>query len=383
VFSMASTSRETVKRLIADLVATSDLAQLTAKSVRKHVRDELGDGAGEDSTLKLLVRELIDEVLSDMPSRTTSGTDVATDKQQAPAAVIDAAQGRPVVASSGKPHLRHEDERHTNHETSLGEEGGTVPHSNPAEEGPSTGRTSDAGACKRKRKVLVDDEWSEDASDKHADMDEVKNRKDRKDEARVEQDVVDIEDGKEKYLGASAKKHDRSVERTTEKSRKHAMKPQQAKSAKKRAKPASKVGIDAKLQRILRIARDLGCPVPPSRLRCDASEKEDVCNDYLKSKGVGNVLIMDKREIKSLRRKLEHEKELAGLDAGNILNVDPIAGGRRPRRAAAPPSLKEDHSRFAGMSDDEEVEPESEEENVSESDFEDGQGRHDTDSGEE
>jgi hypothetical protein len=108
-----------------------------------------------------------------------------------------------------------------------------------------------------------------------------------------------------------------------------------------------------------------------------------VCNDYLKSKGVGNVLIMDKREIKSLRRKLEHEKELAGLDAGNILNVDPIAGGRRPRRAAAPPSLKENHSRFAGMSDDEEVEPESEEENVSESDFAEGQGRHDTDSGEE
>jgi hypothetical protein len=383
VFSMASTSRDTVKRLVADLVATSNLAQLTAKSVRKHVRGELGDGAGDDSTLKPLVRELIDEVLSDMPSRTTSGTDVATNKQQAPAVVIDAAQERPVVASSGEPRLRHDDERHANHDTSLGEEGGTLPHSNPAEEGPSTGRTPDDGASKRKRKVLVDDELSEDGSDLHGDTDEVKNRKDRKFESDGELDVVDVVDGNDKNLGARAKKNDPSVERTTKNHLKQGTKPQQAKSAKKRAKPASKVGIDANLQRILRIARELGCPVPPSRLRCDASEKEDACNEYLKSKGVGNVLLMDKREINSLRRKLEHERELAGLDAGNILNVEPIAGSRRPRRAAAPPSLKEDHSRFAGTSDDEEGEPESEEANVSESDFEDGQARHDSDSGEE
>lgn len=101
------------------------------------------------------------------------------------------------------------------------------------------------------------------------------------------------------------------------------------KSSKKRAVPASKRGkVDKRLSKMLRVARQLGCQIPPRVLRCDDGEKIDACREYLRSKGVeGDVLQMNSVGISDLRQRLDREKEIDALDTDNI-----ITSGTRSRR---------------------------------------------------
>jgi hypothetical protein len=355
---MAVAGRTEIKAIIADLVAVSDLAQLTPKVVREHVRKELGDGVGEDSILKPLVRELINEVLENRKSKTyvkeDKDVDVAAKQETPPAAEAhatraDRSSGIPVAVSTT----------------------------------PGCSSTT----ARRKRKVFVEEEGEEEesAADSEVKADSSSGGEDQtKDETSCRnkdgtsetlgEHVGEATDKVEDFgSGLSAKEmnHSRLTSSKVKPLRKQTAKPRHVTAPSKRAKKqAPKAEGDPKLHKLIRIAREIGCPIPPGRLRCEASEKLNACHVYLQSKGVNNVLLMDRQEISTLKIKFERDRELAGLDASNILDADTSAAGRRPRRAAAPPSLKEGHARFDEISDDDGNEESSEEGNDSESDFE-------------
>lgn len=84
-------------------------------------------------------------------------------------------------------------------------------------------------------------------------------------------------------------------------------------------------------------ARELGLPIPPSRLRCDPAKKMEVARAYLREKGLDeDALSLTKQEITSWREKLDREKELAALDSANIIS----SADGRPRRRAASAAMK-------------------------------------------
>lgn len=100
------------------------------------------------------------------------------------------------------------------------------------------------------------------------------------------------------------------------------------KRTKKKAVPASRGKADKRLSKMLSVARQLGCRIPPRVLRCEEEDKIDACNEYLRSKGVkGQVLQMTSAVIKEMRQRLDREKELDELDTCNIIQ----SGSRRRR----------------------------------------------------
>ena len=86
----------------------------------------------------------------------------------------------------------------------------------------------------------------------------------------------------------------------------------------------------SKLAKVLRVARGLGCPVPPSRLRCEESEKMQACIKHLESKGIFvDVTKLTKDEISSMKAERERKAELDSLDISNIISSDQKRTRRR------------------------------------------------------
>lgn len=76
--------------------------------------------------------------------------------------------------------------------------------------------------------------------------------------------------------------------------------------------------LEARLKRLLGVCRQLRCPVPPSRLKNrSVEEKADAVVEFLEGKGVKvtDPAKMTKTDILEHRNRIEHEKELDGLDA--------------------------------------------------------------------
>lgn len=116
--------------------------------------------------------------------------------------------------------------------------------------------------------------------------------------------------------------------------------------------------------KIMRVARELGCRIPPTVLRGTSgdSEKLRACRRYLEGKGVeGDVLKMRSGAVAELREKLDREKEVRELDVGNIIEEGGRGRARRGRGKVVEKNV---------MSESEDEEGESEGGDSSESEFE-------------
>ncbi|GJQ09639.1 hypothetical protein GpartN1_g1430.t1 [Galdieria partita] len=74
--------------------------------------------------------------------------------------------------------------------------------------------------------------------------------------------------------------------------------------------------------RLTKVCRQLGLGLPINKLKGveKKDEKIEIVKEYLRNKGVTkDPLLLTEKQLKSLRAKLEHEKELKSLDASNIL----------------------------------------------------------------
>lgn len=86
---------------------------------------------------------------------------------------------------------------------------------------------------------------------------------------------------------------------------------------KRKRSSSSGLKTENHLEKLRSICKQLGCPVPPMRLRNKSvSEKCAAVLEYLYGKGVHvpNPTLLTRKEIQKHRSRLEREKELAGLD---------------------------------------------------------------------
>ncbi|EME31494.1 uncharacterized protein Gasu_11720 [Galdieria sulphuraria] len=97
---------------------------------------------------------------------------------------------------------------------------------------------------------------------------------------------------------------------------------------KKRGKPRTKneefsgPAVENIYHRLTKVCRQLGIGLPINKLKGieEESEKIEIVKEYLKKKGVKrDPLLLTEKQLKSLRAKLEREKELESLDTSNIL----------------------------------------------------------------
>jgi len=100
------------------------------------------------------------------------------------------------------------------------------------------------------------------------------------------------------------------------------------KDTKQRNKPHNTKEIDTSLtdqevyHQLTKVCRQLGVGLPINKLKGVTEEKDkiEIVKEYLRKKGVKrDPLVLTDKQVKSLRAKLDREKELQSLDTSNIL----------------------------------------------------------------
>lgn len=113
------------------------------------------------------------------------------------------------------------------------------------------------------------------------------------------------------------------------------------KGSRKRPRESERGGAEEsraekKVKKLMQVCIAIGCRAPPSILRSkDPHDRCEAIQAFLEGKGVteANPTLLGRKELAAIRVRLEREKELDGLDVGNIIQEE---GRPRRRRAAAP-----------------------------------------------
>jgi hypothetical protein len=355
------TLRARVKELVTHLVATTDLNVLTVNLVRRAVRETLGATADKPKLVRAVVREVLEESSTD-----NDGSECQRDVvREVPTSLSKPVDFRAAATRRDKRKTRDVKKESAHIEAAeiidacddhdFAEPNAVVRASPPRRERPMT--------QKRKAKVIIcsdDDDDDDDDDDKKEDSNKtattspkrVKTRNAVLMSKRTPHRTPSKEQPRsiaQKPLPTSLKPAPPVQPQQKLEIQKHSFQPDEDKTpvesgetSKKRAKKVTaepRVKTEVRLQKMLRVARDLGCPVPPSRLRCEVADKIPACIAYLNFKGIKNaagILSLTRKEISTMRARLDGDKELAALDASNIMDDETAKSGRRARRAAAP-----------------------------------------------
>lgn len=310
-----------VRTIVETLLETTDLSKLTKKVVRKHVRERLGDRCPPEDQLKPMVASSVDEIMS---AKAKDVADTDGDAGGEDCANADASTGERasklknpdgVRVKSEHPNLAVMNATGAAREPSVKAKAHTIARVGAADEA-TTMDKREPRAPQRKRARLVrkvqDESSGDDFAAPHASYSD----------RETEDGAVSTD---------SPPQPQPEARRAPSGSSTTARASSTVKSSKRKSMPAS----DAKVKKLLRIARELGHPVPPSRLRCPADEKFEAGLSYLAERGIDNPLHMTRRAIAAEKEKVERAKELEGLDVANIID-EPEENGR-PRRSRRAP----------------------------------------------
>lgn len=357
---MANSVREDVRNIVLDLVASQDLGTLTAKKIRSEVRDKLGDRAGDEPSLRVLVRELIDEAIASVEkTKSASRRDNVTKEN---ASYVER-------YGSGNTNAENPGAVSTNTRTVRG----SLPedsHQNRVLHGNSN-RSTRFSKRKRPTNKKLEEFSDDDSSSSDTRHCNYESRKKIKPGEKLHGDSPDDDDqessdGEQRQCRVRSNQN-KSGAKSLFKAKKTQTNRKMSPVCESKSAQKSDEQIDPRVRKLLGIARELGIPVPPSRLRCPVGKKFDACVEYLRLKGVGNpdLLNMRKHDIAKLRTKLENERELDGLDSSNIIRSDAPCS-RRTTRAAAPKAYATGRNKDAHDDDDSDH---SDESSSSESEF--------------
>lgn len=296
-------SVEEIKGVVWSLVSEGDLESLTRKKIRGHVRSSIPESRLQrtDDELKDVVKGFLPELLD---LRDRKEKERAARREESRSAVVRKLEPTGLKKRK-RPAVAAEDAQKN---------------------------SSDAAAFSKLEPSDIDKSHLKDES-----KPKIRNRTKR----RVCESDNDSSESYERETGSDARSGSDSSNTAQGTEYKTKSKPfteldvydDVNRGAKRKRKPTRvprKGKVDPRLAKVLRVARELGCRIPPRVLVCNEEDKLDACVEYLKSKGVeDNALKMNSTTIKEVRARLERETELRALDVGNIISSE----SRRSRRA--------------------------------------------------
>jgi hypothetical protein len=327
-----------IRDLVTRLVYTTDLTELTTNKVREAVRSQLGVEADK----RKQVREVVAEVLADRNRLANSYHGAAPFSEHAPS------PSPPKEEPENQKELSREDRKAV---TPVVDGICRADYESNADSDDFAAPISKNSAAKSLRKTDFSKRKAVMGSKDNFDDDEavVSERPSQllttAGEPSLEEHRLSKRRLEENPKKANTKKFLRAIDGDVDADDSEEEPEEARTNGRKKTRTQQKDNSESQVQKFMRVARDLGCPVPPSRLRCEPLDKVAACQAYLRSKGVGSnvdVLSLSQKDIRSLRARLDRSKELADLDTANIMDDDTAKSGRRSRRAAAPrTSLKE------------------------------------------
>lgn len=313
-------SDEEIERVVWEVIKTADLQKLTPKLIREHVLKVLGKERlqRDDSVLKMLVKGMIPRLMS---RRGDEEDDERCQEQP----------GRKRENDEGKPE-----------ESEKSEHVSAAPNEHNVKSPDKHAESAGVGRRKSKKKVFEESESSgedvpsllqppsatnNDTPNSEAHHPVAENGGN---EASSMLEPITKTDSRDDVKSGSGTREQSSDEEVSEG---EPDSPPRKKNAGLKRKRSVKT---PKLAKMLKVARELGCRIPPAVLRGKNEDMQKLmaCREYLMTKGVeSDVLRMRASAIEELREKLDREKELRDLDVDNIIDGSPQS--RRRTRGKA------------------------------------------------
>lgn len=318
IFAMANTdelvTEAEVVASIHKLVKEGDPAKLTNRTLMNDIEEMFGKRLGPlQERLKNIVR-MQTKAIADNPDLLNGKEDTGatTEKTEDNGSVVEAKEKEPSAVVK-EPSLVEQKEQK---EEANGEAGAKDDKKEDAESDPKDGKADEDVEGGTKSKIEKESEKGSDDKDKTGNEDE---------DDEDEEFKVDDEDGDDEDEGTTTKKRRKSSSVKEE----YDSDEEPIVATKRRAKRTStkeKVKLtaaEADVKKYLKLCRELGCRFPVGKFKgvTEAKEKRKLLVAFLEEKGVDvKGERMTQGKIRKVRKRLDRDKELAGLDTDNIIS---------------------------------------------------------------